>query len=66
MTHDFTLADHGSITILYPVSADAADWVGEHIPDEAQRYAGGVVIEPRYVGDILDGITNDGLSVCHA
>lgn len=57
---DFTLYDHGSISVLVPRTDDAKDWVAEFLPDDAQWIAGGVVIEARYVADIVDGITADG------
>lgn len=61
---DFLFVDHGSIVIMHPRSDAARDWTEQHIPEDAQRWGrGGVVIEPRYVGDIIDGITNDGLEV---
>ncbi len=63
-TDDFTFDDHGSICILYAVTRAAVDWVEEHIDGSALRYGGGVVIEPRYAEPIIDGIINDGLTVC--
>lgn len=60
---DFAFSDHGSICVLTAVSPEGSQWVRENIPADAQRWAGGIVIEPRYVGDILDGIANDGLEV---
>lgn len=60
---DFQFFDHGSITILKPVSAPAHDWVEQHLPDDAQSFAGGVVIEPRYAEPILDGIAADDLTI---
>lgn len=60
---DFHFFDHGSIVILKPVSALAQDWVDEHIGDDAQFFGGGVVIEPRYAGDILDGVVADDLTI---
>jgi hypothetical protein len=60
---DFTFANHGSITILTPISEAAQAWVDEHIPEDAMRWGGGIVIEPRYAEAILRGITEDGLFV---
>ncbi len=61
MTTDFTITDHGSIVILRPHSPAAHSWVEDHIPEDAQVWAGGIVVEPRYVLDIVDGIHADGL-----
>lgn len=60
---DFTLVNHGSISVLTPNTSAAREWVEDHIPDDAQWWCGGVVVEPRYVGSILDGIDVDGLTV---
>jgi len=61
--YDFDIQNHGAIAILTPCTEYAHDWVDEHLPDDAMRWGGGVVIEPRYLGDIIDGIEADGLSV---
>jgi hypothetical protein len=63
---DFSLQDHGSICILTPLTPAAKDWFNEHLPvdnSETQFWAGGIVIEPRYVPDIISGIQSDGLLV---
>ncbi len=58
---DFTLTDHGTIAILYPDSDEARDWVSEYLP--GTHFGGGIVIEHRYVGPIVEGIWADGLSI---
>lgn len=61
---DFHLYDHGSVVILDAVSTQAQAWVAEHLPEGALTWGRhGVVIEPRYVAPILQGITDDGLEV---
>ena len=60
---DFTLANHFSICLLQPVTEAARNWIDEHIPDDAQVFGSAIVIEPRYVRDILLGVQADGLSV---
>lgn len=60
---DFSFANHGSITLLTPRSRKAKSWLNEHINEEAQYWGASVVIEPRYVGAILQGIADDGLTV---
>jgi hypothetical protein len=60
---DFDFVHHGSITILTPLTTDAHDWVEEHIPQDAARWGQhSIAIEPRYVGDIIAAITEDGLT----
>jgi len=60
---DFNLYQDESIAILTPVSAAGKDWVAVNIPDEATHYAGGVVIENRFISDIVEGIEADGLEL---
>lgn len=62
-TPDFLLEGQGSIAVLYPQNDAAEDWIFQNLPSDATRWAGGIVIEHRYVGDIVFGIRNDGLVV---
>ncbi len=63
MTTDLTITNHGSICILYPHTPLGNVWIDDNLPEDAQRWGSGVVIEPRYVDPILDGAINDGLTV---
>lgn len=63
LTADFFLQDNGSIVILLPLTTEAKAWVADHIPDDALRFGKGIVIEPRYVDDICNGIVDDGLII---
>jgi hypothetical protein len=60
---DFKVLGHGSTYILTPLTPAAHDWVSEFLPEDAQRWAGGVVIEHRYISDVVSGAQRDGLSV---
>ncbi len=62
-SHDFIFVNHGSVTLLTPVSEAASEWVSEHLPDSCIAFGGGIAIEPRYAGPVLEGIINDGLTV---
>ena len=62
-THDFRYANHSSLVILYPQTLPATAWVDDNLPWDRMEWAGGTVIEPRYLFDILDGIYGDGLTV---
>lgn len=59
---DFTFVNHGSITVLTPLTEAGSEWLDEHTPS-AQTWCGGIVIEPRYTGAILEGLADDGLTV---
>lgn len=61
---DLTVDNHGSIFILTPVSDAGREWIGEHIPDDAMTWGPeGIVVEHRYIGDIVAGAQADGLEV---
>jgi hypothetical protein len=62
---DFQFENHLSIVRLTPLTQAARDWITAHVAyEDWQLFGGGIVIEPRYVGDILRGIVDDGLTVC--
>jgi hypothetical protein len=58
---DFTAAHHGSLFLLHPLTPAATAWVDAHLPEDRMTWAGGVVVEPRYLDDIVNGILGDGL-----
>ena len=60
---DFSVRDEGSIFLLTPHTDEARAWVGEHIAEDAQQWGGAIVVEHRFIGDILAGIAADGLSI---
>jgi hypothetical protein len=60
---DFLIENHGSVVLLQPLTIAAEDWLTEHTPEDAQHWGTSIVIEPRYVSDILNGIELDGLKV---
>tara|TARA_R110000737_G_scaffold171274_1_gene196864 strand:+ start:303 stop:509 length:207 start_codon:yes stop_codon:yes gene_type:complete len=61
---DITVSNHGSIVLLTPVSEIGEGWLEEHIPSDALTWGkNSIVVEPRYVGDIIDGAAADGLAV---
>jgi hypothetical protein len=62
---DFILEDHSSIFLLRPQNDQAIAWVDEHIGADNgyQPHYPTVVVEHRYIADIVEGIANDGLEV---
>jgi hypothetical protein len=66
MQADFLFQNHGSVCLLQPLTAAGKAWFNEHLPvdnPETQFFGGSIVIEPRYVPPILEGIRNEGLRV---
>lgn len=61
---DFDFQDFGSVTVLTARTKAARRWRSDHLPSDAQNWGrDGVVIEPRYVGPIIEGIADAGLTV---
>lgn len=62
---DFAVENHASIFLLQPQNEQAIAWVEEHIGPENgyQPYLPTIAVEHRYIGDIVEGIRNDGLAV---
>lgn len=60
---DFMVSGGGSLYILTPLSDSGQAWAEEHLPEDAQRWGRGIAVEHRYIGDIVDGICADGLTV---
>ncbi len=55
--------NEGSIFLLTPVSDLATDWVDHHLAQDSQHFGDSIVIEHRYIADILEGIQENGLTV---
>ena len=63
-TPDFVLENHGSLFLHRPLNSAAKEWIQNHLPvdsPETQFWGDAIVIEPRYVAPIVDGIIGDGL-----
>ena len=61
---DIRVENHGSICLLVAVSYDAHEWLVAHTPSDAMWARNdALVVEPRYVLDIINGAASDGLVV---
>jgi hypothetical protein len=62
---DFILRDEGTFILLTPCSEAAREWVDQHIGQDNgfQPYFPTVVVEHRYIANIVTCIQNDGLAV---
>lgn len=61
---DFFVENHGSIMLVRPVTGDARDWLEIHVTgDEHQYFGDALVVEPRYILNLVEGIRGDGLTV---
>ena len=60
---DVVVENHGSIFLFQPLTAAGEAWIAVHVSDDATRYAGALVVEPRYARDLAAGMLADGLRV---
>ena len=63
MSEDFELQDEGSLYLLRPLTREAVEWLDEHIEQNRQMFGTAVVVERRYIADILRGIRAEGLEI---
>ena len=59
---DFDVVNGGSVFLLIPNTEAAEAWVGENLPENPLTFGRGIAVEARYIGDILHGIQEDGLT----
>ena len=62
---DFEVIQTGSVCLLQPLTKLASNWVDKNIGADNgyQPYYPTVIVEPRYLGDIMEGIKTDGLQL---
>lgn len=61
--HDIAVENHGSLLLVEPLTEAAADWIEQNVQDEAQFWGHKLVVEPRYLHDLLYGIRDAGLLI---
>ena len=59
----FSVQNEGTIYLLQPLTRAAQEWIDENLFPDRLTFGDAVVIEHRYVCDILDGIRLAGLEV---
>lgn len=60
---DVQVTDHHSVVLLTPRSKAAREWIDQKVAEDAQFFGIALVVEPRYVDDIVAGMRADGLEV---
>jgi hypothetical protein len=57
---DFTVAYHGSLCLVAPLTNECREWLEENVGDESQWFGGALVVEPRYLDNLVTGLIEDG------
>lgn len=60
---DVRVYNHGSIWTIHPMTAAAWSWLDTNLGPSCPRLGDAFAIEARYIVDILDGLTGDGLTM---
>jgi hypothetical protein len=65
MATDIVVKNHGSIFLLRPISRSGREWIEQNIGEQNgfQPYWPTVVVEPRYIADIVSGMRAEDLGV---
>jgi hypothetical protein len=60
---DFAISYHGTVSLFHPLTNRAGDWLRLHCPldDEHQYFGNALAIEHRFVSDIVQLASGDGL-----
>jgi hypothetical protein len=59
---DFSLQNEGSIFLLRPLTTCARSWTRDFLPSDALHFGPSIVVEHRYIADIVNGALLDGLT----
>lgn len=60
---DIKAVNHGSLWLLFGETGAGEVWLKDNIDPEALTFGTGIVVEPRYVEDIIEGARESGLEV---
>jgi hypothetical protein len=60
---DVHVVNHGSLFAFELLTAEAREWVEQNVSEDAQFFAGALMVEPRYAMNLANGMMVDGLEV---
>jgi hypothetical protein len=63
VARDVLVTDHGSIVLFKPATKSALCWLLNNTQQDAQWFGGALVVEPRYVDTLLDGLHGEGFII---
>jgi hypothetical protein len=58
----FSITDHGSLVLVRPLTDDCRAWLEANVSDESQWFGGALVVEPRYLIDLVAGLADEGFA----
>jgi len=63
MTIDVRIQDEGTIVLFRPLREQAREWLIENVQEDAQWFAGALVVEHRYALPLIEGLRQEGYLV---
>jgi hypothetical protein len=60
---DFEVSGGGSLFILTPLNSDAREHLESNVNEESQWWAGGVAVEHRFIGGLVEALRENGYVV---
>jgi hypothetical protein len=60
---DLLVHGHGTLYLLRAASERGQKWLDEHVSEDHQEWAGAILVEARFISDIVRGAVADGLQV---
>lgn len=60
---DWSVQNHGTITLLIPLTPDAQLVADHDFQADAQRWGNGIAVEPRYLPPIIEDLIDRGFTV---
>lgn len=59
-SRDFTVRNEGSIFLLTPHNDEVRAWIDDNVPSDAQWFGNALVVEHRYVAELVRGLQGAG------
>ena len=60
---DIQVENHFSLFLIRPLSDRARAWIQRFVQPDALYFGSALVVEPRFVGDLIEGMVTSGLTL---
>jgi hypothetical protein len=58
---DVLVRNEGTVFLFCPLTAQAKEWIDEHVQSDAQWFGNALVVEHRYALGLAEGMKDEGL-----
>ena len=59
----FHVEDLGTLILIRPLTDDVEGWLKENVAEDAQWFGSALVVEPRYLAALAEGMFEEGFAV---